>query len=104
MQKQNCWEFKKCGREPGGVKTRELGVCQAAIFALAEGFCGGKNGGRACMYITGTFCLEAISGTLKGREKRCTKCDFYKMMLREEAGKDTVIAFANHINKRRGQI
>jgi len=23
----NCWEFKKCGREPGGEKASELGIC-----------------------------------------------------------------------------
>jgi len=22
--RQNCWEFKQCGREPGGAKTDEL--------------------------------------------------------------------------------
>ena len=25
----NCWEFKKCGREGGGVKSIELGTCPA---------------------------------------------------------------------------
>lgn len=24
---KNCWEFKKCGRETGGSKVKELGVC-----------------------------------------------------------------------------
>jgi len=27
--KLNCWEFKKCGRQPGGPKVAELGVCPA---------------------------------------------------------------------------
>ena len=22
----NCWEFKKCGREPNGLKAKELGI------------------------------------------------------------------------------
>ena len=26
----NCWEVKKCGREPGGAKVAELGVCPAS--------------------------------------------------------------------------
>ncbi len=25
----NCWEFRKCGREEGGAKASELGVCPA---------------------------------------------------------------------------
>jgi hypothetical protein len=29
-KKLNCWEVKKCGREPGGVKVKELGVCPAS--------------------------------------------------------------------------
>jgi len=29
-KKKNCWEFMKCGREPGGVNAIELGVCRAA--------------------------------------------------------------------------
>ena len=29
--KQNCWEFKKCGREQGGIKSAEFGVCPAAL-------------------------------------------------------------------------
>ena len=29
-QKPNCWEHKKCGRQPGGKNTDDLGVCPAA--------------------------------------------------------------------------
>jgi hypothetical protein len=29
IKRLNCWEFKKCGREPGGHKVEELGVCPA---------------------------------------------------------------------------
>lgn len=29
--KLNCWEFKKCGREPGGLKARERGACPATV-------------------------------------------------------------------------
>ena len=60
MTKQNCWEFKKCGREPGGGNILKEGVCPAATFELADGFCGGKNGGRACAYIIGTLCSADV--------------------------------------------
>lgn len=36
-RRQNCWEFKKCGREPGGAKASELGVCPAATDASSDG-------------------------------------------------------------------
>ncbi len=61
--KQNCWEMKKCGREPGGVKTPELGLCPASTDKTADGLNGGKNGGRICWAVTGTFCGGKIQGT-----------------------------------------
>ena len=45
--KQNCWEFHNCGREEGGARATEMGVCPAASATEADGFCDGKNGGRA---------------------------------------------------------
>ena len=30
IMKKNCWEYKKCGREVGGAKVKDLGVCPAA--------------------------------------------------------------------------
>jgi hypothetical protein len=33
-KKQNCWEYMKCGREPGGEKVAELGICRAAADEL----------------------------------------------------------------------
>jgi hypothetical protein len=55
MPKLNCWEFEKCGRQPGGIKVKELGVCPAATEKRAHGINGGINGGRACWAIAGTF-------------------------------------------------
>ena len=33
---KNCWEIKKCGRETGGPKSKELGVCVAAREELGH--------------------------------------------------------------------
>ena len=44
MNKQNCWEVKKCGREPNGAKAVELGVCVAASEIKVNGIHSGKNG------------------------------------------------------------
>ena len=41
MSRSNCWEVKKCGRQVGGVKVAELGVCPAASTKAANGFNGG---------------------------------------------------------------
>ena len=87
MSRQNCWEFKKCGREPGGAKTAELGVCPAATTAKASGINGGKNGGRACWAISGTFCGGKVQGTFAAKLAGCMSCEFYKLIQSDEGDK-----------------
>lgn len=101
MTKQNCWEFTKCGREPKGKKAHEFGICPAAIFDESDGYCGGKNGGRACMYIAGTFCPGVISGTNKEALKDCGKCDFYWMLKQEHGSEMSVFSFYKHVKERK---
>lgn len=79
-QKQNCWEFKKCGREPGGPKVADLGVCPAAISGASDGINGGKNGGRYCWAVTGTFCGGKVQGTFAQKQLSCMSCDFFKQV------------------------
>jgi hypothetical protein len=80
----NCWEFKKCGRQPGGAKVPELGICPAASETKAQGLNGGFNGGRSCWVITGTFCGGKVQGAFAMKMASCTTCDFYKRVLEEE--------------------
>jgi hypothetical protein len=84
MAKQNCWEFKKCGREPGGVKVAELGICPAAVDKVAHGINGGKCGGRACWALTGTFCGGVVQGSYAQKVGNCLKCEFYMQVRKEE--------------------
>ena len=84
MHKQNCWEFKKCGREPGGAKNAELGVCPAATEKRVNRVHGGLNGGRACWALTGTFCGGTVQGTFAAKLKNCMDCEFYKLVSSEE--------------------
>ncbi len=62
MKKKNCWEYKRCGREPGGVKVHELGECKAATEEKLDGVHDGENGGRACWVIAGTMCGGKVQG------------------------------------------
>ncbi len=101
MTKQNCWEFTKCGREPKGKKAHEFGICPAAIFDESDGYCGGKNGGRACMYISGTFCSEVIHGTHKEAWKDCGSCGFYRMLKQEHGSGMSVFSFYNYAKERK---
>jgi len=84
MDKQNCWEFMKCGREPGGSRVKKLGVCPAALELRADGINCGKNGGRACWAIAGTFCQGKVQGTFAQKLCNCIKCEFYKKVVLEE--------------------
>jgi len=74
----NCWEFKNCGREPGGGHIHDLGICPAATTEIFHGLNGGKNGGRACWFVVGTLCNGEIQGTYAKKYKSCIYCDFYK--------------------------
>jgi broad specificity polyphosphatase/5'/3'-nucleotidase SurE len=84
MAKQNCWEVKKCGREPGGPKTAEFGVCPAATNKDLTGINSGKNAGRACWVLAGTLCGGAVQGTFATKLSNCMKCEFYQQVADEE--------------------
>lgn len=79
----NCWEFKGCGREPHGVKVQELGVCPATTDISSDGFNGGKNGGRICWAVSGTFCGGDVQGTFAEKQLSCMTCDFFKIVKQE---------------------
>jgi len=84
MAKQNCWEYKKCGRQAGGAKVPELGVCPAASEKRVHGMHQGINGGRACWAVTGTFCGGNVQGTFASKLVNCMECEFYRLVGSEE--------------------
>jgi eukaryotic-like serine/threonine-protein kinase len=81
----NCWEFKKCGREPGGKNAEELGVCPASIEFKSDGMNSGVNGGRCCWALTGTLCQDQVQGDFTEKANGCLKCEFYQKVLIEES-------------------
>lgn len=84
MEKLNCWEYEKCGREPGGVHVAEFGICPVAMEKKANGFNGGKNAGRICWAIAYTLCDGKIQGTIVEKFDKCMECSFFKSVSREE--------------------
>ena len=64
---KNCWEFKKCGREKGGIKVKELGICPAY-----------PDHGSDCWLVAGTFCGGKIQGVFAQKLATCMACDWYK--------------------------
>lgn len=83
-EKKNCWEYMKCGCEPGGHKAKTMGVCPAA----KEGECAhandGKNYGRFCWTIAGTFCKGTNDGTFSDKFTSCLNCPFYLEVEKQE--------------------
>lgn len=63
----NCWEFKKCGREKGGAKEKELGVCAAYPAS-----------GTKCARVAGTLCGGKVQGSFAMKLANCMQCEFYK--------------------------
>lgn len=85
--KKNCWDVMSCGRQPGGSKSSELGVCVAAMEQRLDGAHGGKNGGRACWVVAGTFCGGKVQGSFAAKAITCMKCAFYTQVFEEEQEK-----------------
>ena len=65
--KLNCWEHKRCGRELGGINSKELGICPATVEPRLNGVNSGKNGGRACWAVAGTLCGGKVQGTFASK-------------------------------------
>ena len=63
----NCWEYKKCGREKGGINVKKLGICPAW-----------PAHGRQCARVAGTFCGGKVQGTFVMKLLTCMKCGFYQ--------------------------
>lgn len=83
-KKINCWEYLKCGREPGGDKVDKYGVCPAATRETHDGFNEGMNGGRICWNIAGTLCHSNVDGLFAKNLASCMQCDFLKLVRDEE--------------------
>lgn len=84
MKKLNCWEFKNCGRQPGGSLAYDLGICPATSEKRLDGVHGGINAGRTCWVIAGTMCEGEVQGTFANKYRDCEICDFYRKIRREE--------------------
>ena len=99
VAKQNCWEFKKCGREPGGWKALTGGtVCPAASDDIYDGAYGGEKCGRVCWAVAGTSCGGKVQGTEAQKRKTCMDCDFFKAV-KEEEGKNFTPFVATRFRK-----
>ncbi|UCC45529.1 MAG: hypothetical protein JSU65_06325 [Candidatus Zixiibacteriota bacterium] len=82
-RKLNCWEFKMCGREPGGVFAEALGVCPVAKALKFDGINEGKAGGRTCWMLRGSLVDESLVCADPG--VTCADCAFHRRVIHEES-------------------
>jgi serine/threonine protein phosphatase PrpC/CRP-like cAMP-binding protein len=80
----NCWQYMRCGREPGGARAAELGVCPAAVDASFDGINAGTCAGRFCWAVSGTLCGGKRQGTFARKRATCLDCTFYQRVQFEE--------------------
>jgi len=86
-RKLNCWEDRKCGREPGGSRIGELGPCPAAVDTTCDGANEGQRAGRLCWAVAGTFCEGEAQGTHAQRIQTCERCAFFRRVKYEEGSR-----------------
>lgn len=69
MKHIRCWEYKKCGRQPGGASAGQQGICPGATFVQTE-----------CWLLAGTLCDGEVQGTYAQKYESCIICDYYNRM------------------------
>jgi hypothetical protein len=85
--KLNCWEFFKCGREPGGKNVGDFGECAVATSTEYAGSNGGKYAGRRCWRIGGSGQSHPAACVLAEKIENCHDCGFYQLVKSEEGNK-----------------
>ncbi len=101
MANLNCWEVKKCGRQPGGAHVSDLGVCAAATMTASDGFLGGRNAGRACAYVAGTLCGGEVQGEFAQKIRGCFDCEFYRDLQKAHGSDFNVMSFVRYTTMRK---
>lgn len=80
MDKLNCWEFMKCGKEPHGAHLKGSAPCPVAVESSAHGLNGGINGGRICWVINDILRQCDVNCSHVHHQSSCFSCEFrYKV-------------------------
>lgn len=85
LRRLNCWEYRMCGREPGGLMIEVLGPCPVPVALKLDGVNAGQAAGRACWLVAGSTCAPHRSDGQSGYG--CHRCEFYHRVIHEEEGR-----------------
>ena len=80
-QRLNCWQFKNCGREEGGILAECIGVCPVSTSMKHDGTNGGKAAGRVCWQLPKSSPPSLTTCATRGTS--CQQCAFYKRVHHE---------------------
>jgi len=80
----NCWEYTKCGREPGGKNIDSPGVCPATVQEKYNDINNGINGGRFCWFVENTMCNGEVQTSFLEKFEHCLKCEFYLLVQKQQ--------------------
>jgi len=80
----NCWEFKNCGREPGGENSQKLGICRASVESKFNGINHGNNAGRYCWKVKISEENSNVADKTLSSIMTCIECDFFIKVKEEE--------------------
>jgi serine/threonine protein kinase len=89
----------KCGREEGGRMMADLGVCPAFRDVSFDGINFGKNAGRICWAVAGTFCGGKIQGSFAEKRASCVSCDFFRKVQEEQGANDAHRKFLGFLSR-----
>ncbi|MGO8879820.1 MAG: nickel-binding protein [Desulfomonilaceae bacterium] len=80
----NCWEVMNCGRQTGGHRVDEMGVCPVAADLSHHGKNRGSFAGRYCWKVIGTLCGDKAQTEYAVKMRDCAKCKFFHQVKSEE--------------------
>ena len=83
-ERDNCWKSRACGREPGGARAEQSGVCPAAVASALDGVNDGQAGGRACWLAAGTLCGGEVQGDFARKLDNCLQCPHFARVKEEQ--------------------
>jgi hypothetical protein len=69
----------------------EFGLCPATTDTSVDGINGGKNGGRICWTVVGTFCGGEVQSLASKKKLTCLSCEFFSRTIEEEGPNVTLV-------------
>ena len=80
----NCWEVMNCGRQTGGPRVDEMGVCPVASDLIHHRKNRGLFAGRYCWKVVGTLCEDKAQREFAVKMRDCATCKFFQQVKSEE--------------------